>query len=210
MDTAFKHVDEIGRYDATPLASRWAEIANQGARGTKLFRENELAFCVVKHAAVLVALQKSWNEFNRLAARPQFFWPAVFSFNRDAVSLALINGAGFQAVMQIRESHNVCCVAGSRGPLIYVSFLEVAPWNKAEFPRRQFHGLGSFLLQLAGAWSLDRGLGGAVALHALPEAVQFYLKLGFTTLDCPNEHHELYFELDAASATGFRQRGGLL
>ncbi len=197
-------IEEVGTYDATPLASRWAALSDR--RGPCA---TELMLAVVKDVHWLECLQSAWAQSDPQTTTAHFFWPAVFSFNKDAVCLVLRNGANDHAAMQLRENHHVQCVRGQRGPLVYVSFLEIAPWNRADFARRQFHGLGSLLLQLASAWSVDRGLGGAVGLHALHDAIPFYEKLGFSAIDCPNEHHELYFELDAASASRFRQRGGL-
>jgi GNAT superfamily N-acetyltransferase len=102
--------------------------------------------------------------------------------------------------MQIRERYSIPCPHGSREPLVYVSFLEVAPWNQAQVKNRRFRGLGQLMLRFACQRSKQLGLSGRIGLHALETAEPFYRKLGFDTPDCPNEYNELYFELSEAKA----------
>jgi hypothetical protein len=194
----------ISTFDASPLASRWAELFDNRGHDPA-----QLTLAVVKDLTHFEQLYSNWGGIDHGLATTQFNWPAVFAFNPDAISLILINGGNIHAAMQLRENHKVRCVSGHRGPLVYVSFLEIAPWNRTGHPRRQFSGLGSLMLELASHWSMERGQGGALGLYALPDAVPFYLKLDFAAVPCPNEHNELYFEMDGQSATGFRKRGGL-
>ena len=44
------------------------------------------------------------------------------------------------------------------------------------------------------------GYGGRLGLHAVGDAEDFYRRLGFRALDCPNEYNELYMELDESGA----------
>ena len=61
--------------------------------------------------------------------------------------------------------------------LVYVDFVESAPWNwelgKANrLPR--FRGTGLQLMELAVRWSIDLGFQGRMGLHSLPQAESFY------------------------------------
>jgi predicted N-acetyltransferase YhbS len=91
--------------------------------------------------------------------------------------------------MQVKDDHIVKC-GGARQPIAYISFLEVAPWNSRKAASKRFSGLGSMLVRLAIARSLRSGTEGRVGLHATVEAEGFYKKLGFKSIDCPNEYHE--------------------
>ena len=66
------------------------------------------------------------------------------------------------------------------GRTLYVEYLEVAPWNQAKYAGDQslLRGVGKGLLTIASQTSRDLGCRGALALHALPPAVPFYLRHG--------------------------------
>lgn len=60
-------------------------------------------------------------------------------------------------------------------PLVYVDYLESAPWNVVplvEVP--QFSGIGMVLMRTAVQLSYDEGFHGRIGLHALPQAEEFY------------------------------------
>ena len=62
-------------------------------------------------------------------------------------------------------------------PLLYIDYLEVAPWNWRipEIGRDgQFRGVGSALFWNAVQQSREEGFHGRVGLHALPQAEPFY------------------------------------
>ena len=62
-------------------------------------------------------------------------------------------------------------------PLLYIDYLEVAPWNWRipEIGRDgRFRGVGSALFWNAVQQSLEEGFQGRVGLHALPQAEAFY------------------------------------
>ena len=151
-----------------------------------------------------------WTEFARTfeMSGPTFAWPSVFSFQPEATTLAIGFGNVIEAMIQFQPQKTVLCPNGQRGPTTYVTFLEVAPWNRADHEARRFGGLGTLLLQYASARTFAAGQGGALGLHSLPEAAGFYKTVGFASYDCPNEHHELYLELNEDRAHEFRSLGG--
>jgi hypothetical protein len=78
-------------------------------------------------------------------------------------------------------------------PIIYVEYLENAPWNQyqPDTPPR-FQGVGSLLVEAAIAQSRADGFKGRIGLHSLPQSVGFYVKhCGMTDLgaDRHDERH---------------------
>lgn len=76
-----------------------------------------------------------------------------------------------------------CClghvskIAPGGRDLVYVDFLEAAPWNwklPAAGRAGRLKGVGRQLFELAVRWSDDLGFKGRVGLHALPQAEDFY------------------------------------
>lgn len=70
------------------------------------------------------------------------------------------------------------------GPVLYVDFIEVAPWNSRDLtdtPR--LGGAGTQLVTEAVAMSIDLGWNGRVGLSALQQAKGFYTRLGMTVVD---------------------------
>jgi GNAT superfamily N-acetyltransferase len=135
----------------------------------------------------------------------QFNWRAVSLYHPRRTMVVVHSGGTPEALMQIDERHVVRDLASRRGPLVYITFLEVAPWNKTESPRRHFRGLGQLLVRFAYQRSRALGYNGAVGLHSVLTAEGFYERLGFERHHCPNEYHEAYFELseDAAQRNGW-------
>ena len=67
-------------------------------------------------------------------------------------------------------------------PLVYVDYLEVAPWNLRE-PYADppiYRMVGSVLSHAAFMRSVNEGFKGRVGLHSLPQAIPFYERCGFT------------------------------
>ena len=90
-------------------------------------------------------------------------------------------------------------------PLVYIDYLEVAPWNRPEFgaPPR-LRGVGSALVTAAVALSAEEGFKGRLGLHSLPQADAFYQKIGMTDLGQDTAYQNLrYFEMTAESAREF-------
>jgi hypothetical protein len=90
----------------------------------------------------------------------------------------------------------------SSGALIYVDYLESAPWNlkgSSEAPR--FVGVGTILIADAVQLSIEEGLEGRVGLHSLPQAEQFYLRCGMSRMGSDIDYYDLpYFEFTAPAA----------
>jgi GNAT superfamily N-acetyltransferase len=96
-------------------------------------------------------------------------------------------------------------------PLVYVKYLESAPWNvKAFAPAPKYGAIGTRLLEAAVRVSLAEGFAGRVGLHALPnpETERFYQRRGFIGLGPDARMEDLpYYEFSAAAAIAFLHEG---
>jgi GNAT superfamily N-acetyltransferase len=114
-----------------------------------------------------------------------------------------------QGMMRLDLASRLARLDGQVGkPLVYIDYLEIAPWNWHE-PYADpplYRGIGQVLIRTAIQRSFDEGFHGRVGLHSLPQAVTFYERCGFTNLGTnPNEYRGLlpYFEITTEKARTF-------
>ncbi len=95
--------------------------------------------------------------------------------------------------------------------LVYIEFLESAPWNRKEllFDPPRFRGVGSLLIRAAIEVSREEGFKGRIGLHSLPQANHWYANsCGMTDLGVdPNKQDLRYFEMTVAQADAFISKG---
>lgn len=100
---------------------------------------------------------------------------------------------------------------GQRGQhLVYVEFVENAPWNRPElFDPPRYRGVGSILIRAAVALSEELEFHGRIGLHSLPQANGFYANTcGMTDLGTDPDHEGLrYFEMSPENAQSFIAKG---
>ena len=94
--------------------------------------------------------------------------------------------------------------------LVYVLFIENAPWNRPELsdsPR--YRGVGSILIRAAVALSEELEFHGRIGLYSLPQANDFYANTcGMTDLGADPDHEGLrYFEMTPEQAQAFIEKG---
>lgn len=117
-----------------------------------------------------------------------------------------------QGLMAVDVTTKKAWLGPQRGQaLVYVEFLETAPWNRRllyEPPR--FGGVGKLLMGAAIELSREEEFKGRVGLHSLPQADDFYRNsCGMTDLGPDAAHHNLrYFEMTPEQAEAFIQKGG--
>jgi len=93
-------------------------------------------------------------------------------------------------------------------PLVYVDFIESAPWNWEIKPLNRtgrFRGVGLQLMELAIRWSLSLGYDGRVGLHSLKQSERYYTSrchMSYVGID-PEYQNLSYFELTEAAAEDF-------
>lgn len=93
-----------------------------------------------------------------------------------------------------------------KNELIYIDYVENAPWNIRRIgSRRRFGEIGRSLFAEAIRLSLDSGMQGRIGLHSLPGAEPFYrqkMKMAEFKPD-RNYSHLRYFEFDAEASKRF-------
>jgi hypothetical protein len=129
----------------------------------------------------------------------------------------LLSSAAFSVVaegvtqgMMILDYLPSCQLPEQKGkPLVYVSYVEVAPWNQTPVasivPR--FTGVGSLLMRAAIEASRANEFAGRVGLHSLQRSESWYRdKCGMT--DLGQQRHGLrYFEMTPEQADAFTAPG---
>lgn len=99
-------------------------------------------------------------------------------------------------------------------PLMYVDYVQIAPWNNEELADKpRFGAVGSFLMEGAARLSIDMEFGGRLGLHSLKRSEGFYEKLGLKRVEI--ERHDRharglwYFEWTKEGAETFltKRRG---
>lgn len=96
--------------------------------------------------------------------------------------------------------------------LIYVDFLEAAPWNRPGLvaDEARYRGVGSLLIRAAVALSQEEEFQGRIGLHSLPQANSFYAShCGMEDLGPDPDYDNLrYFEMTPIAAVAFLEVGG--
>lgn len=91
-------------------------------------------------------------------------------------------------------------------PLVYVDYLEVAPWNRPDLGQVvRYKGVGTALMVAAIAISEQEGFKGRIGLHSLPQAESYYRdRCGMIDLGPDAAYQELkYFEMTPDQAKAF-------
>jgi hypothetical protein len=118
-----------------------------------------------------------------------------------------------QGLMLVDTVTMRCQIKSQAGKnLVYVVFLENAPWNRSELSKPQrFMGVGSILMRAAIELSKEQGFQGRIGLHSLPQANGFYAnKCSMTDMgiDPQNKEGLRYFEMTPEQAEAFLKKGG--
>lgn len=116
-----------------------------------------------------------------------------------------------QGMMIVDTATHRCRIDGQKGRhLVYVEFVENAPWNRAElFTPPRYRGVGSILIRAAIALSEKSEFRGRIGLHSLPQANGFYANnCGMTDLGTDPDREGLrYFEMTPEQARSFVTKG---
>jgi hypothetical protein len=140
-----------------------------------------------------------------------------WDWSKKARELELLEADGFgivcegkwQGAMLTKSARYFARLEGDAGkPLVYIDYLEVAPWNWNLSPVGQTaktRGVGSVLFREAVRYSDSQGFHGRVGLHSLPQSVGFYGgPCQMTSLGPDASKQDLvYFELSRERASTF-------
>ncbi|MFA5984453.1 MAG: hypothetical protein WC782_10600 [Methylococcaceae bacterium] len=120
-----------------------------------------------------------------------------------------------QGMMILDTPSKRCRIECQKGKnLVYIEYLENAPWNRKEllFDPPRFRGIGSILILAAIMLSKEEGFNGRIGLHSLPQANSFYANsCGMTDLGIdPNYQGLHYFEMTEQQVVAFIAKGSEL
>jgi hypothetical protein len=136
---------------------------------------------------------------------------AAFSGSLANPSFCVMCQGMTQGMMVLDTLHKARIPSQVGKELIYVEYLENAPWNRRHFPGDQvrFAGVGSLLLRAAIELSRQEGFKGRLGLHSLPQSNDWYNKTcGMTDLGADVGYQNLnYFEMTPESADAFIAKG---
>ena len=162
------------------------------------------------------ALKELRRKGTALAALPQHFhWNWARKALRTSGQLGyrafgIKVGRQMQGVMLVELVSNVARLDPDKGKeLVYVDYIETAPWNAKEFTDTPtYKGVGVRLIQAAAKCSIDEGFSGRVGLHSLPQSRPFYTgACEMTSLGPDASYNDLeYFELPAAKVAALTQK----
>lgn len=116
-----------------------------------------------------------------------------------------------QGMMIVDMTTHRCRIESQKGKdLVYIDFVENAPWNRPELADPPlYRGIGSILIRAAVALSEEGEFKGRIGLHSLPQANSFYANTcGMSDLGMDPEHQDLrYFEMTPEQAKAFIAKG---
>lgn len=162
-------------------------------------------------AEQVVAAEAAWAPHRALLRAEHSHWDwqykSGFLIEPGVRCLGVECAGQVQGMMLLRESGYTARLAPENGqPLVYVDYLETAPWNLRERSRR-YAGVGQLLLREAVRRSGELGYHGRLGLHSLPQVQLFYeWKCGM--VGCgpdPGYYGLVYFEFTAERGTAFAE-----
>ncbi len=156
-----------------------------------------------------LTLLERWSDRGQRPESAHWNWRAKMRHVRRKKtqhSFAIVHRDVTQGLMIVDTSRTAQLEPGRGQKLVYVDYVEVAPWNRHGWqPHRVFHSVGSHFLGVAVDLSFRMGLRGRIGLHSLPQADSFYRRHQMTDLGPDAAYDALrYFEL-SASAAAFRE-----
>ncbi|AYF88161.1 GNAT family N-acetyltransferase [Pseudomonas sp. DY-1] len=164
--------------------------------------QNGLQQATIRAASVDVGQIPRWNWKDKIEAIHGLLSKNGFSITYEGVT---------QGLMIYDLSVHRCRLEEQKGKdLVYVEYLEVAPWNRNDLMQGQarFGGIGSTLLAAAIELSRQEDFKGRIGLHSLPGSESFYAYGGMSDLGVDESSEGLrYFEMTAEQATAFFRKG---
>jgi hypothetical protein len=112
------------------------------------------------------------------------------------------------ALAEVFSMHSAHLAPDQGKPLVYIEFLESAPWNQKNMVDEPRYGsIGWRLIEAAIRLSISEGFKGRVGLYALPQADAFYRKCGMVWVEGCVKCGMRLFELTQEAAKAFLEGG---
>ncbi len=142
------------------------------------YTEAALFDCILpKH---LDDFERLWTTFPCVQQEQHGHWNWRLKVSRCSAQLsyrsfAIECSGETQGLMIVNTIHRCKLPQQSNKHLVYVEYLEAAPWNRASVTTSpRYKGVGTTLIAAAIQLSIDEGNRGRIGLHSLPQADTFY------------------------------------
>jgi hypothetical protein len=162
----------------------------------------------------LLDMGKTPEEVTRLVQHAHWDWSRkAGKLLDDLLSIrcfAIERKGQWQGLAMLELAAHFSQIPPDRGkPLVYVDFLETAPWNLASLVDEPKYGLiGIRMIEAAIRLSKEEGFHGRVGLLALPQAEDFYEKsCGMKRVQEAGRHGMAWYELTREDASAFLKGG---
>lgn len=148
---------------------------------------------------------------------PMQHWPQSWHWNWErkvahvsgllgARTFCVVAESVTQGLMSVDLTKNARLDVQRGKPIVYVDYLEVAPWNRKDLVGSvRFRGVGTVLVTAVIELSRQEGFKGRIGLHSLPQADDFYrntCKMSDLQSD-PAKQNLRYFEMTPDHARAF-------
>jgi hypothetical protein len=131
--------------------------------------------------------------------------------SREYVCFGIECRGKMQGLMMVNTKDNFARLAPDMNkPVVYIDYLESAPWNLNGFvDEPHFGAVGARLFEAAVRYSIAKGFEGRVGLHALPQSEAFYARTCcMTQVGRDAAFQDLsWYEITARQATWFLTEG---
>jgi len=162
------------------------------------------------------ALHRTLQELVRQGI-PMTQWPQSWHWDWRAKAVQVAELLAFQGysvvcdgmtqgLMRVDLTKAAKALVQKGKPLVYVDYLEVAPWNRPDLGQAvRYKGVGTALMVAATALSEQEGFKGRIGLHSLPQAESYYRdRCGMIDLGPDATYQDLkYFEMTPDRAKAF-------
>ena len=167
-------------------------------------RERTEAVAALGRGLVSSSASGTWHWRNKLAAIQGKLTHQSYAIVRDGVT---------HAMMIVDHTQRAKIAVQRDQHLVYIGYIEAAPWNRAEFgvDAQQLSGCGTLLVGTAMKLSLEEGFKGRIGLHSLAQSNDFYANhCELQDLGPEPDHRNLrYFEATPGIAQQFLGKGNM-
>ncbi|MFM7165294.1 MAG: GNAT family N-acetyltransferase [Planctomycetaceae bacterium] len=160
--------------------------------------------------------ERSWKPIIAAQQEQHGHWDwrdklAGYSGQLSYQSFSLECGGMVQGLMIVNTMKRCRMSSQANKHLVYVEYLEAAPWNRPLNPAGPtYKGVGKVLMAAAIQLSIDEGNLGRIGLHSLPQADAFYSRCGMTDMGPDTNYPKFplrYFEMTETQASSFMKGG---
>jgi hypothetical protein len=180
---------DLGPHDLSEVEEIWGPLRREAAR--RIAREQG-------PTAVPQHWHWDWRSKGSLLRHPTFRCLGIRCRNE------------MQGIVMVDADRHRTKLAPDAGkPLMYVEFVEIAPWNSPLFVKqRRFTPVGPRLIEATIRLSDSEGYHGRIGLHSLPQSEVFYERCGMTAMENDASKENLrYYEMTREQAKAFLEKG---